>query len=137
MTENLLERIRRLCQRLVEIAPWWDGWWRPMAERRLSGFERDHAIVLPDGYRRLLVEIGDRAPIPGRPRGGLIEFEEALVGTTVAELLGPLDRPFPTAGEDTLDLEWDEDADDTPLAGCLPIVDGGCDLTYLLVVTAR
>ncbi|HLT36454.1 MAG TPA: SMI1/KNR4 family protein, partial [Enhygromyxa sp.] len=139
MTEDLIERIRGLCKRLVEVAPWWAGWWTPLPEERLEAFELEHGVVLPNGYRRLLREIGDRAPIPGRPRGGLLELERARVGTTADDRLGRLDRPFAGAGDQPVELEWDDDADDwtdpAPLAGCLPILDGGCDTTCLLVVT--
>lgn len=123
--DHLIERIRRLCGRLIEAAPWWRGWWAPIEERRLSAFERAHGVSLPGGHRRLLSEIGDRAPIPGRPRGGLLALEHAIAGTTVD--LGPLAHPFFPP--------LDEPDDETPLAGCLPILDGGCDTIYLLVVT--
>ncbi|HVI03816.1 MAG TPA: hypothetical protein VM869_34220 [Enhygromyxa sp.] len=139
MTEDLLERIRRLCERLVEIAPWWAGWWTPLAEGRLAEFEREHGIELPSGHRRLLAEVGERAPMPGRPRGGLLELDAALVSTTASELLGSLQQPFVGEGAEAIELEWDDEADaytdPNPLAGCLPVLDGGCDQIYLLVVT--
>jgi hypothetical protein len=138
MTEDLLERIRRLCERLVEIAPWWSGWWTPAPDQRLAAFEREHGIVLPDGYRSLLTTIGERAPIPGRPHGGLLELDQALAVPLAAELLGALDQPFIGAGDDPIELEWDDEADaytdPTPLAGCLPVLDRG-DAIDVLVVT--
>ncbi|MFO7563470.1 MAG: hypothetical protein R6X02_12565 [Enhygromyxa sp.] len=59
--------------------------------------------------------------------------------TSAGDLLGPLDQAFAGVGAEPIELEWDDDADafiaGAPIAGCLPIVDGGCDMTYLLVVT--
>ncbi len=139
MEEHLIERIRGLCARLVEIAPWWAGCWTPVPDEQLQAFDRAHGVKLPSGYRRLLREIGDHAPVPGRPRGGLLGLEEALHWRCVDEWLGVLGEAFSGVDDEPIELEWDDatDAycDPRPLRGCLPVLDGGCDLTYLLVVT--
>lgn len=134
MSTDSLERIHRLLERLVEIAPWWAGWWTPVPDHQLADFERAHGVVLPSAHRQLLIDIGEPAPIPGRPRGGLIRLAQALVDTPASDLLGPLAQPFIGAGDGEVDLEWDDDDEDPPFAGCLPVLDAG-DSIYLLIIT--
>ena len=85
MTEDLLERIRRLCERLVEIAPWWSGWWTPVAEGRLAEFEQAHGIELPSGYRRLLAAVGAEPVDDAR--------DEAPVSSALSRSSMPLSAP--------------------------------------------
>jgi len=137
--EDDLDAVRALLRRLTEVAPWWRGFWAPMPAREVEAFEAAHGVRLPDDHRRLLIEVGDRAPMPGRTRGGLIPLADATTATTASGFLGRLGEPFPHAGDAAVSLPWDDDADDyrgaPPLRGLLPIADGGCDVTYLLVAT--
>jgi tetratricopeptide (TPR) repeat protein len=136
-----LDHIRALTDELLALAPWWSGFFVPVEEARIEAFEKEHRTSLPDSYRRLLLRIGDRAPIPGQARGGFLPLAEAMSASTASGFLGPLADPFPFSGDQEASLEWDEEQDEyanpPPLRGLLPIGDGGCDVTYHLVVTGQ
>jgi tetratricopeptide (TPR) repeat protein len=136
-----IDQLQLLLEELLRLAPWWSGFWKPLAEAPIEAFEKEHQIGLPDSYRLLLLRIGDRAPIPGQARGGFLPLAEAMDATTASGFLGPLADSFPFSGESEASLPWDEEGDTyrdpPPLRGLLPIGDGGCDVTYHLVVTGE
>ena len=138
-SQDSLGRIRALLDQLIQLAPWWQGFCQVLGEEDIASFETAHRIALPEGYRSLLRQIGDRAPIPGQARGGLLPLADALTATTASDYLGALAEPFPFAGVSDATLPWDDARDDyrdpPPLRGLLPIGDGGCDVTYHLVVS--
>lgn len=128
-----------LAAELVALAPWWSGWTRPLAEAELASFEAEHGVTLPPGYRGVLREIGDQAPLPTRPDRVLAPLRGARSMTTASSFLGPLAEPFPHTGTDAVELEWDDEADDYAdplwLRGCLPLAGAGCDESIVLVVS--
>lgn len=133
------DRIIALVNELEEIAPWWRGWARPIGQAELDRFEATHAITLPPGYRKVLVSIGDHAPLPSRPGGALAPLAEAAALPTASAFLGPLASPFAHTGSSPIDVDWDDVSDDYVdplwLRGCLPLTGAGCDESFVLVVT--
>lgn len=144
--------VRAQLEELAQLAPWWRGYGMALAataservghraamQEVVPKFEEEHQIRLPEEYRGLLLGVGDCAPLPGQARGGLLPLHSALCATTASDLLGRLCIPFSHYGNDDVSLPWDDELDDycerPPLQGVLPIADGGCDVSFLLVVT--
>lgn len=147
---DALAAVRALLDELVQLAPWWRSYGAVLSasererrcaatDKRVASFEEEHHILLPEEYRVLLLGVGDCAPLPGQVRGGLVPLDEALCTTTASDLLGPLCTAFSHVGDEAVSLRWHDDLDEycesPPLRGVLPIADGGCDVSFLLVVT--
>ena len=104
------------------------------SEAELREIERARAIVLPVGYRRLLLEVGD-APPPGRGR----RWPLHTLAAALAEAEHP-ERPFPLtrtlrAGPDPRRPQWAKPLPDgaDPLDGTIELAFDGEQV--LLVVT--
>lgn len=129
LTTNVRTRLRELEAR----APWQAAVARPIDEAAISAFETRLGIALPAGYRDVLLEVGDRAPLPGRRGGSLLPLRRARAIAAVASLLGDPCDPLSVV------LEWDEVADDwvgpSPLRGVFPIAERGGGQTWALAVS--
>ncbi|PRP97433.1 hypothetical protein ENSA5_34250 [Enhygromyxa salina] len=134
-----IQELVALTDELVQLAPWWAGWARPISEGEIALFETEHGVALWPGHRAVLVEIGDHAPLPTRPGGALAPLARARALTTASAFVGPLADAFPHSGAAPVELEWDDDRDDYAdphwLRGCLPLTGTGCDESYVLVVS--
>ena len=108
----------------------------PLSGAEVSAFESAHQVILPEGYRRFITEIGNGGI---GPEYGLNRLEESLV----SQDSGFLARPFPyTAawnltpdGFDTVpDFEADY-FDQRHTQGTLRVCHTGCGYYDLLVVS--
>jgi hypothetical protein len=120
--EGKLDAIRASLRRLgnVELGP-------PLRDGDVRRFEARNRVVLPDGFRRFLLEIGNGGHGPGH---GLQKLDcDAMVDD--------LSEPFPL----TKPWVWDEDPDadeariDACFHGWLELGTEGCGMDWALVVT--
>jgi hypothetical protein len=116
----------------------------PIAERELRSFELEHAIRLPEDYRRFLLEIanGGRGPYYGllsleewEYPGRLPKREELAKEPTLGFLASPCPLQDRLYGENWLHelepYEWD------PYQGTLTLCHQGCTYLALLVVSGE
>lgn len=104
------------------------------SEAELRETERQHAIALPIGYRRLLLEIGD-APPPGRQRRWPLQ----PLAEAIAEAEHP-ERPFPLTRTLRAGPDPRHPASAMPLPNGADPLDGTIEIAFdgeqvLLVVT--
>lgn len=95
----------------------------PIDEQLLASFETEQHVVLPDDYKRFLVEVGDGG---AGPHYGLLPFGRSL---------GPGDirKPFPLTEAFTPDDS--DDIQDRHFDGYLLLSSMGCGYWSFLVVT--
>lgn len=107
----------------------------PLPEAAVAAFEAEHGIVLPEGYRRFIVELGDGG---AGPSYGLLPLADAYAEVSDS-FPGHLAEPSPfVAGElyadDWWDGFWGPDDRPDPTQGTLAIVHHGCtSYTHLVV----
>lgn len=134
-----LSNIRAAVDELLARAPWWRGWARPLRKAEIESFEAQHGVRLPETYRQVLLQVGDRAPLPARPPGRIEPLFRARELPVASSFAGPLASPFTFYGSAPVEVPWSEAADDYEdphwLRGCLPLTSGGCDIVYVLVVS--
>lgn len=134
------DRIRAAADRVLALAPHYgplEG--RPMPASELTAYEAEHGVVLPDGFRSFLATFGDGALCPGVLGLRAVPLSEMRSDRVWATFIGPLADPFRWSGTEPVALPWDDDADDyeldDPMAGTLCLGSGGCDVTWILVVS--
>ncbi|MFE7801570.1 HEAT repeat domain-containing protein [Nocardia sp. NPDC057440] len=108
----------------------------PLSESTVAGFETEHGVVLPEGYRRFLLEVADGG---AGPSYGLVPLAEAY-DTAADSFAGHFAEPSPfVPGIVYADDWWDrfvesQDRPD-PLQGTLSIVHHGCTGHTQLVIS--
>ena len=108
----------------------------PLAESSVAAFEAEHGIVLPEGYRRFIVELGDGG---AGPSYGLLTLTDAYE-TVSDSFAGHLVEPSPFVpgtryARDWWDRFWGPDDRPDPLQGTLAVVHHGCSSYTQLVVS--
>src|SRR5262245_24779674 len=121
-TDSLLSEIK---QRVAESRV---GMNSTIAEQQLSAFESRHRIVLPTGYRRFLLEVGNGGAGPGY---GLEPLDTEATLDFVAEQF-PLDKLWIWDAED---LQPDPLRIDACRHGWIKIGTEGCGLDWVLIVS--
>jgi SMI1 / KNR4 family (SUKH-1) len=107
----------------------------PLCEDALQEFERRHSIILPEGYRRFLLDIGDGSR-QGPPSYGLLGLLAGSNDEVYATHLSQLRREFPF----TEHWVWEGEPDDEARRvlvdqGTLILGTDGCGQYWMLVVT--
>ncbi|MFI9048502.1 HEAT repeat domain-containing protein [Streptomyces sp. NPDC053427] len=108
----------------------------PLPESRVTEFETEHGIRLPEGYRSFLTTVGHAG---AGPHYGLVPLEDWDLAVLDAVRPGHLREPFPLSpfdpapGPDWYDALDDEDAE--PYPGALTLTHRGCSHYTLLVVS--
>ncbi|MEV4973670.1 HEAT repeat domain-containing protein [Streptomyces scopuliridis] len=142
------ERLARIARRLAEAAKRPDALGAfgaeshgyrlnpPLPESRVAAFEAEHGIVLPEGYRRFVTDVGDGG---AGPAYGLLSLADTY-DTVSDSFAGHLREPSPFVpdtlyGYDWWDGFWGPDDRPDPLQGTLAIVHHGCTSYTQLVVT--
>jgi hypothetical protein len=108
----------------------------PLPEASVAAFEAEHEIVLPEGYRRFVVEVADGGAGPGY---GLLTLADAY-GEVSDSFAGHLVEPSPFVpgtlyAENWWDRFWGPDDRPDPLQGTLAVVHHGCTSYTQLVVS--
>ena len=98
-----------------------------LSEEQISAFEQTHQIVLPEGYRRFLLEVGDGCDMFGGydflPLGAERAAEHYAEPFPFTEHVVEGDEPLP-------DVFWEQ-----VQQGTLELIDIGCGETFQLIVT--
>ncbi|MEV0029788.1 HEAT repeat domain-containing protein [Nocardia sp. NPDC050793] len=108
----------------------------PLSESTVAAFETEHDVVLPEGYRRFLLEIADGG---AGPSYGLLELAEAY-GEVADCFTGYLAEPSPFVPGIAYSDDWwnrfsgQQDRPD-PLQGTLSVVHHGCTSYTQLVIS--
>lgn len=107
----------------------------PLPEKSIAEFERELAIVLPNGYRQFLLHIGNGGD--GPPHYGMLSLGlNAIDDIPASDILPNIGRPFPFTeywvweGEDTVD----EARYAQTFHGSLNLGTDGCAMYWLLIV---
>ncbi len=122
--EGQLAAVRRLLESIgtVRLGP-------VLSSSDVGAFERRHGILLPDGFRRFVLEVGNGGDGPGY---GLAAFDPSLEQARVA-------HPFPL--ERVWVWEEEENPDPARVAACrdgwLPLGTEGCGMDWILVVSGN
>lgn len=108
----------------------------PLPESSVAAFEAKHGILLPEGYRRFIVELGDGG---AGPSYGLLTLDDAY-GEVSDSFAGHLVEPSPffpgtRYAPDWWDRFWGPDDCPDPLQGTLAVVHHGCTSYTQLVVS--
>lgn len=101
----------------------------PMTEAAVAAFENGHGIALPDGYRRFLLELGAEGAGP--------DFGLRALGYEVSE--SPAAPSFIEPGQERIE-HWSDPYNhdgSQPWQGTLTVVNHGCSLRTLLIVSGR
>lgn len=117
----------------------------PLSEEEVAAFEEDLGVTLPGDYRAFVTQLGSAG---AGPFYGLFPLGEMDDGESweETEFVGDLARPFPYTQAwnwpaerlEALDDAEDEEEESeyfAPIDGAFPIVQEGCALRDLLVVT--
>ncbi|MEO3771220.1 HEAT repeat domain-containing protein [Micromonospora sp. B9E7] len=108
----------------------------PPPESRVSSFETQHGIALPEGYRRFILGLGDGGAGPGYGLLSLADAYEQVSDSFAGHLAAP--SPFVPGTRyepDWWDGFWGPDDRPDPQQGTLAIVHHGCTSYTLLVVS--
>jgi hypothetical protein len=113
----------------------------PLSPEEVQAFELAHDVVLPEEYRRFLLEVADGGrgpPAHGLMRLGHVPKDHHL---RAEERLASLKKPFPLTDlwvwevEEHLSSAQEQLVDSTCLDGSLVLGTDGCALYWHLIVT--
>lgn len=124
--DAVITRVKqKLANRQIAISP-------PMTPAQLEAVEAAQQIVLPQGFRRFLLEVGSQCTM----LGGYCLNEWIAKGIRGAILAKPfaLETEWNWGDTEFSDGEWAA-MQATVTAGTLELIDVGCGQTFVLIVT--